>query len=199
MPRGEIKPEPWILNWVPLSVAYALTDPAWQEGPITPRRVFEPNSAYRGTIFKAGYKFDPAMGPSGSNYPMGSGSEFHVRLMKAGFTAWYCKRAVVEHIVRKPQMDKDWVLGRAFRYGRGQYRQEIKDELKSPRFVFGVPRFILREIVTQALRVAKAKLSRDDGKLFTERWNLNFLIGQAYEARSVHRLAGPSKSVTARS
>jgi glycosyltransferase involved in cell wall biosynthesis len=197
LPRWEVNPEPWITSWVPLGVTYALTDPAWQEGPITPRRVFEPNSAYRAQIFEAGYKFDPAIGPLGSNYPMGSGSEFHVRLMKAGFTAWYCKRAVVEHMVRKPQMNKHWVLGRAFRYGRGQYRQEMKDTLGSPKLVFGIPRFFLREIMTQALRVAKTSLSRDEGKLFAGRWELNFLIGKAYEARMIYRHTGPSKSVAA--
>ena len=138
LPKWEVNPEPWILNWVPLDVTYALTDPNWPEGPITPRRIYEPNSAYRAHIFEAGYRFDPKMGPLGSNYPMGSGSEFHVRLMNAGYIAWHCKRAVVEHIVRKSQMEKDWVLGRAFRYGRGQYRQEIKDTLKSPRLVLGV-------------------------------------------------------------
>ncbi len=192
LPKWEMNPEPWILDWVPLDVAYALTNPNWPEGPITPRRIYEPNSAYRAHIFKAGYRFDPAIGPSGSNYPMGSGSEFHVRLIKAGYTAWHCKRAVVEHIVRKSQMEKDWVLGRAFRYGRGQYRQEIKDTLKSPRLIFGVPRFILREVATQALRVARTSIGKDKGKLFTERWNLNFLAGQAYEARSVHLLAKSS-------
>lgn len=198
LPRWEVNPEPWIISRVPLATTYALTSAAWQEGPISPRGVFGPNSAYRANIFKAGYNFDPAIGPSGSNYAMGSEHEFNVRLIKAGFTAWHCKRAVVEHIIRKSQMDKGWVLGRAFRSGRGHYRVEIKDTLESPRLVFGIPRFILREIATQALLVGKAKLSRDEGKLFTERWKLNFLIGQAYEARRVHRHTGLSKSVAAR-
>jgi glycosyltransferase involved in cell wall biosynthesis len=186
VPRWEVPPEPWILNWVPLGVAYAVTDPSWPEGPITPRRIFEPNSGYRRKIFEAGHRFDPCIGPLGSNYPMGSGSEFHVRLMNAGFTAWHCKRAIVEHIVRKSQMQKDWLLGRAFRYGRGQYRQELKNELKSPRLVFGVPRFILREMAMQAVRVAKATLRGNERSWFTERWALNFVAGQAYEARSIH-------------
>jgi L-malate glycosyltransferase len=195
LPKWEVDPEPWILNWVPLSVAYTLTDPDWPEGPITPQRVFEVNSAYRAHIFDLGYRFDPAMGPSGSNYPMGSGTELHLRLMNAGYTAWHCKSAVVEHIVRKSQLQRDWLLGRAFRYGRGHYRQNIKDAFKSPRLVFGVPRFILREVVTQALRVARARTGKDESKLFSERWNLNVLAGQVYEARSIHLLA---KSSTAR-
>jgi glycosyltransferase involved in cell wall biosynthesis len=198
LPRWEVSPEPWILSWVRLDVAYALTDPAWQEGPIPPYWIFEPNSAYRAKIFEAGYRFDPAIGPSGSNYAMGSGSEFHFRLAKAGFTTWHCKRAVVEHIVRKEQMDEDWVLRRAFRFGRGEYRQKTKDTLESARLVFGIPGFFLREIIMQALRVAKAKLGRDKRKLFAERWELNFLIGKAYEARMINCPAKPSSCITAR-
>jgi glycosyltransferase involved in cell wall biosynthesis len=188
LPRWELPPERWILDWVPLDVVYALTNPDWPEGPITPRCIYEPNSAYRAEIFGAGYRFDPSIGPAGSNYPMGSGSEFHVRLLNAGFTAWHCRRAVVEHIVRKSQMQKDWVLGRAFRYGRGQYRQEMRKELKSPRLVWGIPRFILREVATQAFRVGRAKLGGDEKTLFTERWKLNFVAGEAYEARSIYLL-----------
>jgi L-malate glycosyltransferase len=192
LPRWEKPPEPWILNWVPLGVTYALTDPAWPEGPITPRCVFEPNSAYRAKIFEAGFRFDPAMGPAGSNYPMGSGSEFHVRLMNAGFTAWHCKKAVVEHMVRSWQMEKPWVLKRAFRYGRGQYRQELSKELTSPRLFFGVPLFILREVGTKAFRVAKRRLTGNERELFAEKWNLNFAAGQAYEARQMQRAAKSS-------
>ncbi len=197
VPRWEVLPEPWVLNWVPHSVTYALTGEDWPEGPITPRRVLEPNSAYRAQIFEAGYRFDPAMGPMGSNYPMGSGSELHVRLMRAGYTSWFCRRAVVEHIVRKWQMEKKWVLRRAFRYGRGQFRQEIRPELKSPRLVFGVPRYILHGVVKQALRVAKISFGGDERERFTERWNLNFLAGQAYEARQIYHLPARPKAATA--
>jgi glycosyltransferase involved in cell wall biosynthesis len=198
LPRWEVNPEPWILSWVPLDAAFALTDPAWPEGPTTPLKVFGPNSAYRANIFKSGYHFNPTIGPSGVNYAMGSEYEFHVRLIRAGFTAWHCRRAVVEHIVRKAQMDKGWVLGRAFRSGRGYYRVEGKDTIGSPRFVFGIPRFFLREIMTQALQVVRTKLSRDECKLFAERWELNYLIGKAYEARTIYRQSAQSKSVTTR-
>ena len=198
VPRWEVNPEPWILSLARPDVAYALTDPAWQEGPIPLFWIFEPNSAYRTQIFEAGYKFDPAIGPSGSNYAMGSGSEFHFRLGKAGFTAWHSQRAVVEHIVRKTQMEQNWVLRRAFRFGRGEYRLKIKDTLESPKLILGIPRFFLREILAQALRVAKTKLSKkDERKVFAERWELNFLIGKAYEARVTNRFGGSSNSFIA--
>jgi hypothetical protein len=107
--------------------------------------------------------------------------------MKAGFTSWYCKQAVVEHIIRKPQMDKEWVLRRAFRSGRGDFRIEIKNELVSPNLFLGVPKYFLREITNQAVQVARAAMQGDSYRLFIERWKLNFLFGRAYEARASYR------------
>jgi len=187
VPRWEVNPDPWVLNWVPLHTTYALTDPSWEEGPITPRRICGPNSAYRSEIFKAGYRFDPTIGPSGTNYAMGSELELNVRLMKAGFQSWHCKCAVVEHIVRRKQMERDWVLRRAFRSGRGDFRVEIRDTLTHPNLFFGVPKYFLREIMTQVYQVLKASLKSDRRELFVERWRLNFLVGRAYEARATYR------------
>ena len=186
LPRWEIKPEQWILELVPLSGAYALTDPAWQEGPTTPRRVFGPNSAYRSQLFESGYRFNTAIGPAGSNYAMGSEHDFNVRLIKAGFEAWHCRAAVVEHIIRKEQISRKWLLGRAFRSGRGYYRVELKDEVTSPRLIFGTPGFILRAAVEQALRFARAILTGNRRKIFEEKWQLNFLLGQVHEARIIY-------------
>ena len=187
LPRWESTPEPWILSWVDLAATFALTDPSWEEGPTTPRRVFGPNSAYRANIFESNYTFNTAIGPSGKNYAMGSEHELNVRLIKAGFSAWHCRRAIVEHIIPEERMNKRWILARAFRSGRGYYRVEMKDEIKYPRLSFGVPRFIIREIMGQALQVANAKLRGNEHKLFLERWKLNFLIGKAYEARIIYR------------
>jgi glycosyltransferase involved in cell wall biosynthesis len=198
LPRWEVNPEPWIVNWVPLDITFALTHPSWKEGPITPRWVFGPNSAYRSEIFKSGYSFNPTIGPSGSNYAMGSEYEFNVRLLKAGFTAWYCKRAVVEHIIRKGQMNKKWVLGRAFRSGRGFYRVdlhgEIKDTFTSSKLIFGIPRYQIREILTQFLSVVRAKLTGDERDVFVNRWRLEYLAGQAYEARLLCRDIKPPQN-----
>jgi glycosyltransferase involved in cell wall biosynthesis len=187
VPRWEVTPDPWILNWVPLHPTYAVTDPSWDEGPITPRCICGPNAAYRTEIFEAGYRFDPTIGPSGTNYAMGSELEFNVRLMKAGFTSWHCKRAVVEHIVRRAQMEQDWVLERAFRSGRGDFRVEIKDTLTSPNLFLGIPKYFLREIIAQVYQVAKAAMKSDRRELFVERWRLNFLFGRAFEARTTYK------------
>lgn len=200
VPRWETDPEPWILKWAALDTMFALTDPAWEEGPLTPKRVFGPNSAYRADIFKSGQTFDAAIGPAGSNYAMGSEYELNVRLMRAGLTAWHCKQAVVEHMIRKEQMNREWLLGRSFRQGRGLYRVEVREELehmaKVPKLIFGVPRYMIRDIATKAFKVAGAKLNGDAKRTFVRRSELNSLIGQAYEARIMNRERNKPKSAS---
>src|ERR1700680_1000529 len=34
LPRWELNPEPWIVDWVPYDTVFALTYPSWEEGPI---------------------------------------------------------------------------------------------------------------------------------------------------------------------
>lgn len=50
-------------------------------------------------------------------------------------------------------------------------------------FWFGVPRYIIREILVQQIRILKGLLSFDREKLFGARWRFNYLLGQAIEAR----------------
>jgi glycosyltransferase involved in cell wall biosynthesis len=190
VPRWEIPPEEWILvilAWLPVGRVFPNTDPSWNEGPIEPYNLFGPNMAIRTEIFEAGYRFDVGIGPRGGNYAMGSETELTVRLSKAGFTSWHCKQAVVEHIVRRFQLNRAWILGRALKFGRGQYRMWIRYEDVGLKAYLGIPRHLIKDVVKQALYVGRAKLSGDTAELFQERWKFNYLLGQAIEAWLIHR------------
>lgn len=189
LPQWEVEPESWITNLVQLIPVFALTDPSWEEGPTNPRRVFGLNSAYRASIFEAGFRFDTSIGPAGPSYAMGSETELNLRLAKAGFSAWHCKHAEVRHLIRKEQMTRKWILRRAFRFGRGFYRLEMKDTIGSPTRVLGIPRYFFREIIEQMRRSAGARLKRDSAAAFQESWELYVLLGRAYEARLLYRTA----------
>ncbi len=184
LPKWQAGPEDWLLAWVKMGPTYAITNPAWEEGPIIPGYVFGANMAIRAGVFRAGYRFNESIGPQGTSYPMGSETELTQRLAKAGFKAWHCKRAIVEHIIRKHQMDRKWVLARAIPYGRGQMRLQMEDLPDSLPFVAGIPRYLIREILTQAARVGRARLRGDAKTVFRERWELNFLVGCALESRA---------------
>lgn len=185
IPRWEVPPEDWILEWQVGTLA--ITDPAWEEGPVVAARIYGPSMAVRSEIIKAGYQFDASVGPVGSRYRMGEDADFLQALSKAGYRAWHCKRAVVAHIIRKEQMNKKWVLRRAFPAGGADYRRELRDDPNSPALLFGMPRYILREVLTQAFRLGSARLSQDSDAVFRERWRLHYLMGRAVEGRTLHK------------
>ncbi len=134
-------------------------------------------------IFHSGYRFDETVGPQGGSYAMGSEADLTRRLAKAGFKAWHCRDAVIHHMIRSYQMNKDWVLARAVRYGRGQYRQAAKEPLNTPLSLFSIPLSLVTQILVQGLRVCYAQVGGNVEKAFKARWQLNYLVGRAIEAR----------------
>jgi glycosyltransferase involved in cell wall biosynthesis len=186
LPKWELPAEDWLLRWVPRGPTFSLLGP-FNEGPINPRLIFGPNMAVRTGIFESGYRFDERIGPKGSNYAMGSEGEFLRRLAKAGFKAWHCSDAIVEHIIRSFQMNKEWVLARAVRYGRGQYRLAAKESPSPPASLRGIPMSLLWHIFAQGLRVGYARVSSDREKVFKAQWQWNFLLGKSIEARQLYR------------
>jgi glycosyltransferase involved in cell wall biosynthesis len=181
-PQWETTPPSWILDYVDLGVCYTATDPATPEGPVAPNLVWSPNMSHRRRIFELGYRFDPSVGPSGTNYAMGSETDFNVRLGEAGFKAWFSPRAIVHHFVRSGQFDRDWILGRAVRFGRGMHRRQLLRQMQVPPLIFGVPRYLVRKIGVQWARYLLA-LPRGSRERFLARWELNYLRGCALQAR----------------
>lgn len=185
LPRWETPPPDWIMEWVPLDVVFALSDPALTEGPTTPDRIFGPNMAVRANVFKSGFRFDVSIGPRGANYAQGSETEFVRRLGQHKYTAWHVHNAEVGHFIRDFQMRKSWILGRAIRFGRGMYR--LNHSGHSPRMVswFGVPRHLFRQLIEQTVQMLKYMLTIDQEKYFRAKWNLNCCRGSIIEARNL--------------
>lgn len=192
VPNWEDPPETWIL---PFCYILTITDPSWQEGPIQATRIYGPNMAVRSEVIQAGHRFDPSLGPTGSRYQMGDETDFLQRVCKAGFRPWHCQLAIVEHIIRKNQMVQSWMLRRAKASGRAEYRREYMEceehQRPTPTLLFGIPRYIIREIMEQAVRVGVASVSRNSDRTFKERWRLHFLVGRALGGRDLHRAPPP--------
>ena len=142
--------------------------------------------AIRQRVFGRGYRFDPDVGPSGANYPMGSETDLTVRLAEAGFRAWFCPEAVVHHFIGAHQLDRKWILGRAVRFGRGMYRRQLLRQTETPPLWFGIPRYLYRQIGSRALAYSWAAVFRRP-KSFHERWTLSRLLGCAIQAREHYR------------
>jgi glycosyltransferase involved in cell wall biosynthesis len=187
--RWEVPPPEWLLRWVPPGPAFTLTPPALGEGPTGPHNVFGPNMAVRATVFEAGHRFDPSIGPRGGHYAMGSETEFVRRLIRQGHSAWHVPDAVVEHFVREAQMTRAWVRARAVRFGRGQFRLAQADGARAAPSWLGVPRYLIRGMCAHALRMAQARASLDEERFFLAQWEFHCLWGQAIEARAMRNEA----------
>jgi L-malate glycosyltransferase len=174
-------PDAWLLR-VPLSPVYGET-PDLESGPVRPTWVFGGNMAIRKRVFDAGYRFDSTIGPRGSDYVQGSEVELSRRLAEAGYKAWHCRDAVVEHLIHADQMTEEWVLRRAQRFGRGSYRLAAAPARSLRMPLVGVPAGLVWGLVKSALRVGLASLRGDREASFRARWDWNLLIGKAREAR----------------
>ena len=182
LPRWEVTPPDWVLEWVPPGPVFTLTPPSLDEGAMNPRLVFGPNMAVRTEVFNRGFRFDAAIGPQGANYAMGSETEFVIRLAQHGYSAWHVRDAVVEHFIRDFQMHRSWILRRALRFGRGQYRLTHTDQRPGTPTWIGIPRHLFKEMLLQGALVLKGLLFFHAETVFRARWKFNFLRGQAIEA-----------------
>jgi len=187
LPRWEIPPPDWIMECVPPDVVFGLTNPGLTEGPTTPERIFGGNMAVRADVFNRGFRFDVSIGPRGANYAQGSETEFVRRLGQHKYASWHVHKAEVEHFIRDFQMEKSWILARAVRFGRGQYR--LNRAVHSTQVVtwFGVPRYLFRQVIEQAVQMLKYMISIEQGKYFRARWNLNCCRGNIIEARNLRK------------
>lgn len=186
LPRWECEPPGWVLEWVPLGPTFTLTDPHAAEGPTGAHNVYGPNMAIRMSALDSKTRFDESIGPTRGNYAMGSETELVRRLLDQGHGAWFVKPAVVEHLVQIAQLDRAWILERAVRFGRGQYRlTRQRDPAGAPGGLWlGAPRYLYRLALHHAMALAWAALRQQPAEVFRARWELKYLQGALQEART---------------
>lgn len=172
-------PPDWVLRLVPLGVAYGVTNCA--EGPVFPGLVWGANMAVRRAVFEAGHRFDHRIGPNAGSYAMGSETEFTRRLGQQGYHAWFCQAARVTHQIRPSQLRREWLLARAYRFGRGARRQEQPHDPAIPQ-LFGVPRWMLAKYLVELAARVRAALLRQADRGFAHAWELAWLRGYFMQA-----------------
>ena len=181
------EPEDWIVRSLPLGPGpmFALTDPAWDEGPCDPARVWGPNMAIRAEAFRKGFRFDEDRGPNGSEtYAMGGETELTLRLAIAErLGCWHCPDARVRHIVTPAMMTKRWILRRCFRLGRCLFR-ETRQRGAAYSYAYRPPAAIHRYL---ARNIAALMVSPRGNRWLGTRWHLCLGAGWAYEAVSARR------------
>jgi glycosyltransferase involved in cell wall biosynthesis len=119
VPVWEESPPDWLLRSVDKGF-FALTD--FPEGPIKSGSVWGPSMAVRTFVFRD-HKFAEGIGPVGSKvYAMGSETEFTTRAERSGHRCWHFHAAPVGHIIRRNQLEPEWLLQRAYNLARGLRR-----------------------------------------------------------------------------
>jgi len=94
----------------------------FNEGPVESNCVWGGNMTVRAKVF-SNHRFFEGIGPNGTRkYATGSEIEFTRRAAKAGHMCWHSRSAVVGHIIRAHQLRPEWLLQRAYNYGRGKRR-----------------------------------------------------------------------------
>lgn len=169
-------PAPIVLRNAPLGMTYALTPPSIEEGPVNPRSIWGPNMAVRKLVFDEGHRFNEQVGPSSGQYMMGSETEFSTRVSAIGHRSCFYPAAQVRHIIRKHQLSRRWVVQRAFRYGRGKFR-EGKDTGVSVSCIFGIPIWRMGEIFRRILAYVVASILQHKERAFIESYELCLSMG----------------------
>lgn len=174
-------PSPWnTFSAQIMAVCYAATDPHWPTGEISAGDIWGPNMMLRNSIIKKGHLFDTIVGPDGSTiYAMGSESELTKRLESIGYKCFHINNSIVHHIIPERFMSKKMMFQRAQRYGRSQFMLDNCHQKHSGNVVtlFGVPRYMIKEIIISLLLGFLGLMSRDLKHNFRRWWKANYLIG----------------------
>ncbi|MCU6501600.1 glycosyltransferase [Rugamonas sp. A1-17] len=186
-------PPAWLLRLVPMGLTFGLTSSELAEGPVFPGLVWGANMAVRRSVFAAGYRYDTSIGPNGHAYAMGSETELTRRLALAGHTACFYPHARVFHFVRARQLTLEYVLEKAWRFGRGKFRQDSPGTYPEWR---GMPRWMLARFLRECGGYLRASLQGDADARFRRRWELAYLRGYFFEARLGRRKLGKRVLIT---
>jgi len=198
-PLWDAQPDDWVLQCISLPAVFGITDPAWDEGPCDPARVFGGNMAVRAEYFSRGYRFDERIGPDGSStYAMGAETELTLRLAIAEHVeCWHCKAAQVRHVVSQTMTTRSWILKRAFRLGRCLYRDAHQHAVAGRPSARRRGKEIGTALARAARNLASGRARGNERQVFEARWQLHLWIGCLVEAlrswprNAVGRAAAP--------
>lgn len=200
LPYWEKQPDDLLIRNIPIGVTYAITDDNLKCGDIFPGLIWGPNMMVRKRLFDEGHQFNSAIGPNGGQYIMGSETEFNLRMAKLGFRCFFCPSAGVHHIIRDYQVDRTWVLRRAFRFGKNKCYQDLgTNSINDNRWLFGTqsyPRWMLRKIVHSFIMGNIHNIAGDQEKSVRYLWDFYYYAGYRQQAQLM-RAAPKGSAVSA--
>ena len=112
---------------------------------------------------------------------MGGETELLRRLRRQGARTVYVPAAEVHHVVRADQLTEAFVIARAVRFGRGLVR--LGDVEWSPHRLFGVPRYLIRQLAEAWIARVLARLGRDTDVRVAREFAYHAVLGSIAECR----------------
>ena len=182
-PRWPVPVRSAILEGIPLAPAYAVHPDGVGAGPVKPIMIWGGNMAMRREVFDRGYRFNETFGPAGQNGLMGEDTELAVRLRGRGFGCMFDNQIIVEHLIQPKQLTFRWLMGRAFRHGRGMFQKDRDLSRVNGVELAGHPNRRIAELAVRSGRIALAGLKGDRTGLYRACWQLQQLRGWRHEAR----------------
>lgn len=185
-------PPDWLLSLRGyFGVCYALTDPGLERGLVCAGKVWGPNMMIRGDALRQGFRFEEGRGPrAGTQYMMGSETELTKRMAAKGHRAFYEPAACVRHMIRPEQLDRKWLMGRAYRYGRSEAANVFdrlgRDGGGLPHW-FGVPRHVYRALLAARVGAFLKGAPFGSRRSFNDEWRFHRGLGFMHEYRKQYK------------
>ncbi len=184
LPYWMAEPPSWVLERVPMGPVFAVHPADLAGGETHHGMIWGPNMMVRSRVFAAGYRFNGDVGPDGTNtYAMGSESEFLERLSAAGYRSWFCGECAVQHMIRPWQLETEWIVGRAFRYGRFRYDHGERKLWGDVPMWRGLPRWMWRRYLANLASMRWLRWCGREWDYFRVAWEAEYFKGLLHEAR----------------
>ena len=142
------------------------------------------NMAYKKAVFEEYGLFRTDLGKRGTDPMVGEEVEFCMRLFRAGAKVVYAPRAIVYHPVEISKLRKNF---ESHYFNWGRYLARVDGFPAGSILYFGIPRYLLRSILSH---VCKWAVTFDSRERFRHKLQVYESLGQISEA---HRLSTETK------
>ncbi|TWU29141.1 glycosyltransferase family 2 protein [Novipirellula artificiosorum] len=147
-----------------------------------------PNMAFRSQIFQELGEFDTSFGLRPGSLVPGAEAEFFDRVKRKEHVFCYVADACVWHPLKKDQISKKYFIHRLEGTGRVLSRIQHKEGLVAKR-IFGVKRYLFRQIVLEIIRYVGFALTGSARQRFYGRCQISIVAGMIKEDYTLARSA----------
>jgi glycosyltransferase involved in cell wall biosynthesis len=194
-PEFEGEPPDWLLSvWPDVQTAYAIRDidpTAEDHSIVTGKEPFGANFAVRSDLQRS-HQYDSRLGKSPGQPSLGGEEAMVIRaILGSGHQGIWVPDAVVHHWVPRTRQSTRYI--RDYWKGYGMYKA-ISDGFATQKYLFGVPRWMIRARVEYEVRYRAGRIFRKPDKWIHDLTRLGFAEGQLAHVRKQQRESRPARS-----